>query len=131
MVLASSCESTLFFVYVARFVRSICLRQRYVCGAPGVYILFIPILWSWFSRSSSVEQPQQQAMEQVGCSLLRSITLAEKTAATRYMIKLYLQGGCVRSYKVCTLYTTRSIRCVYYYCRSGQSLPCCSLGVTM
>ena len=49
-------------------------------------------------------------MEQVGCSLVRSITLAEKTAATRHMIKLYLQGGCLRSYRVCLLYTTRSIR---------------------
>ena len=39
-------------------------------------------------------------MEQVSCSLVRSITLGEKTAATRYIIKLYLQGGCRRGYKL-------------------------------
>ena len=94
----------------ARSVRSICLRQRYIWCTWRLY-LFVPILWS---RSSSVQQPQQQAMEQMSCSLARSVTLAEKTAAKRYMIKLYLQGSCLRSCKVCILYTTRSIRSIYY-----------------
>ena len=80
-------------------------RLYFVCSYP----------MSWFSRSNSVQQLQQQAMEQVSCSLARSITLPEETAATRYIIKLYLQGinSCLRSYKVSMLYTTRSIRSIY------------------